>query len=1263
MSPHFAWRRGLFAALVGAVCCSVALAQSPTPGPTPTRPRIERAADLPVRIYKVDGKVEDLVRSADRFAPFAAAVRRDTESLLADYDIADKATRSGLIGLLGTLDFLDGRYDGALRRLAELRALQDKPADKLMAGLRLEVMAQAAKTAAPGSEAWKAEVGRLLRQRLDAMPYDTIGNAAREANRSAGIASEALVVGGLRETVQPIVDRNGSISSDITPGLVGARFTLLHVLPLKAVLSRVYGDYLAAHRVAKADIWAARDVTLTPAQVKQPVVIGIWDSGVDLPLFGDRVLQRDGRPAVIAFDRFSNPAEGPLLPLPADAEVRRNELMARQKGFSDLQSNLDTPEAAEVRTFLSGLTPERYKVAIEELSMAGNYAHGTHVAGIAVAGNPGAKLAVGRISFQHTLQPDPCPSDELAARDAKATQAYVDYFRSVGARVVNMSWGGSVGDIEEELEKCGIGADGAARKALARRYFDQQKASLERAFASAPGILFVTAAGNSNNDASFTEDIPAGIVAPNLLTVGAVDSAGEEASFTSYGPTVKAHANGYQVPSVVPGGMTIAFSGTSMASPNAANLAAKMLAVNPSLTPEDLIRLIVQTATATSDGRRHLIDPRRAVATAGGQVLPASPVAATLPGPAFPAYATPAALTAACDAGLAATRARLRALEQRPGDDRWLAAVDAQVGYAEDQAGPFYVLENLHPDKAMRTAAEACTLKWADYDSSFGQNEALFRALQQVQPKDGIDREALLQLRESFEDSGVSLEPAKRARAKQISDRLTELGQTFDRNIRDADVKLPFTVEELKGVPESVWKDKPRDAQGRVLLGLDYPTSGPVMDLADSAAARERMWRARQNEGGEANLNLLAEIATLRREFAALFGEPSYGAFMLRRRMVGSPATARAFLDDVRAALVQRELRDLAELRAAKSRQLGTPLAQTTLDRWDVSYYVERVRRESYAVDQDAFRAYFPPEESMRFVMRTIERMMGVRYVQVPVAVWHPDVRAYAVQDAATGRALATLYIDLYPRDGKYGHAAVMSYRNGSTLTGRTPQAVLMVNMDRNGLSLDELETLLHEMGHAVHNNLSQTRYALAGGTGVQHDFVEAPSQMLEDWVYDPTVLKLFSEVCPACKPVPDAMIAKARVARDFAKGIRESRQQLFASYDLALYDAAPQDPMALWARMEGATPLGFVPGTMFPAGFAHIASNYGAGYYGYLWSKAIALDLRTAFDGHRLDPVVGKRYRDTILSQGRQAPPKDLVKAFLGRDTNTQAFFADLAR
>ena len=239
--------------------------------------------------------------------------------------------------------------------------------------------------------------------------------------------------------------------------------------------------------------------------------------------------------------------------------------------------------------------------------------HGTHVAGIALADNPYAKVVVGRIEFDWHLLPDPCPSKELSERSARNMMSYVDFFKKNGARVVNMSWGGSVKDYERQMEQCNIGKTTDERKSLAREYFEIEKNALTKAIAGAPKILFVAAAGNSNNDASFSEDIPAGIVLPNLLVVGAVDKAGDEASFTSYGPTVVVHANGYQVESVIPGGEKLAESGTSMASPQVANLAAKILVVNPKLKPAEVIELIRSTADKTADGRRTLVNPKKAV--------------------------------------------------------------------------------------------------------------------------------------------------------------------------------------------------------------------------------------------------------------------------------------------------------------------------------------------------------------------------------------------------------------------------------------------------------------------------------------------------------------------------------------------------------------------------------------------------------------------------------------------------------------------------
>jgi hypothetical protein len=581
--------------------------------------RIEKATDMPRFTYKVEGKLEDLVRDEKAFSRFAAEVRRDNQSVLDGYEIADKAAHRALLGMQAQIDFLEGRYAEAAKLAEEIRALEEKPADKLLSGMAIRTMVAAqAKVGDTTSEAFRQEVRRLIVAELAGYPYAVIANDIKMFKSSAEIIGEALLMGSVRDRLQPVVDKAGGVlSSDFAPAIVRARFGLVTRLPLKQALIDTYGAYLAANQVDKPDIWAARDVELPAGGKYSQVNVAIWDSGVDAPLFKDRVARdRAGRPLFIAFDVYQNPSQSELMPIPAELRSRIPAMKSRMKGLSDLQSNVDSPEANEVKALLSQLKRDEYKGVVEELGLAYNYSHGTHVAGIAMAGNPHARLVNARIEFGYKLLPDPCPSRELAEKNVKNAKAYVDFFRKHGVRVVNMSWGGTAKSVEGELELCNIGKTPEERKKIAREYFDLQKKGLRDAFASAPEILFVAAAGNSNADAAFEEAIPADIVLPNLLTVGAVDKAGDEAAFTSYGPTVKAHANGYQVDSYLPGGERVAFSGTSMAAPQVAGLAAKMLAVNPKLKPTEIIAIILGTVEKTADGRRFLVHPGNAIAAA-----------------------------------------------------------------------------------------------------------------------------------------------------------------------------------------------------------------------------------------------------------------------------------------------------------------------------------------------------------------------------------------------------------------------------------------------------------------------------------------------------------------------------------------------------------------------------------------------------------------------------------------------------------------------
>jgi subtilisin family serine protease len=416
--------------------------------------------------------------------------------------------------------------------------------------------------------------------------------------------------------IDPAVAKSHSISNEVAWNLLSARVQLQIFIPVRNQTLSSLGTYIAAHRVQKPDIWAARDVTLNGSQKLTPVRIGVWDSGVDVPLFPGQVYTdpHPGKyePHGLAFDLLGFAAHGNLLALSPEQQQQYPGMIDLLKGRSDLLLSIDSPEATALKQKVASLSPSAVPNFIESISFYSNYVHGTHVAGIAVQGNPAARVVVARITYEWKNVPTP-PSDEIQNRFAADAMETVAYFKQYNVRVVNMSWGESPEDFESALEKNGIGKDAPERQALARKYFNIDREGLYAALKSAPEILFVCAAGNSDSNNGFTEFIPSSFELPNLLTVGAVDSAGEEASFTSYGKNVFADANGYEVESYFPGGRRVRLSGTSMASPSAVNLAAKLFALAPTLTPEQVIKLIREGATTSEDGRRHLINPKRSV--------------------------------------------------------------------------------------------------------------------------------------------------------------------------------------------------------------------------------------------------------------------------------------------------------------------------------------------------------------------------------------------------------------------------------------------------------------------------------------------------------------------------------------------------------------------------------------------------------------------------------------------------------------------------
>ena len=621
-------------------------------------------------------------------------------------------------------------------------------------------------------------------------------------------------------------------------------------------------------------------------------------------------------------------------------------------------------------------------------------------------------------------------------------------------------------------------------------------------------------------------------------------------------------------------------------------------------------------------------------------------------------------MRASCTQALDEAREAVRKLEAIPLAevtaenvlDQW----DRDSIALENIAGPVSILNNVHPDRKVRDAGDECTLKYAAFATDVFQNEKLFERVKAVKATTAAQKQFQKDLIEAFEDSGVALPAAKRARFKEISERLTELGQQFAKNIRDNSTKLTFTPAEYKGLPQN-YIDRVKDASGNIVVGFDYPDYVPFMSAAENGEARKRYYTAYNRRGTEKNLEILDEVVKLRQEIASLYGVPSYAHYVTKRRMVENPATVHTFLNEVQRVVTDAEKRDLEELRKVKAKLTGKPLAETKIERWDVSYYREKLRAERYAVDQEETRKYFPTEATTAWLIDVTSRMYGVKFERQNVPVWHPDVQYYDLKDASTGEFIGGVYLDLFPRDGKYKHAAAWPTRGVSTRFGRKPISVLVTNFDRKGLTHDEVETYFHEFGHVMHGVLSKTEYNQHAGTSTQRDFVEAPSQMYEEWTRRMDSLKLLKEHCSACPAIDQALVDRLNAARRFGSGIDYSRQHLYAAFDMALAAEKPGRSLDVWKKMEGATPLGYVATTEFPGTFGHITGGYASGYYGYMWSELIALDMLSAYGNNIMNPEIGKKFREQILSRGGELPAKTLVRNFLGREPKGDAFYSEI--
>jgi subtilisin family serine protease len=580
--------------------------------------KVTSQADLPRFSYPLTGTASELVQSDDStFNAFAAKVRSDLDSVLRDYEIDDKATLRTLLSVKLDLEELAGEYQEGLQTVEALRALQQKPAAKLFAFLytraRLQAAIDAKTTQGP---AYEQAFAKHFREAIDPLPWDVVEDSVKESYAGSRLYTKSVAVGNVETELDPAVQKSGALDNQEAWDLISTRDDLQSGIQMLHARAQVLKEYIAAHNVVQPDIWAAREVTLTKEQSLSPVLVAIWDSGIDVSLFPDQLFT-DPKPTAsgthgLAFDDRGDPSTTWLYPLTAEQQKAYPDFRELIQGRLDIENGIDTPAADALQKKYATLSAEQIHQLFELDKVLGFYVHGTHCAGIAVRGNSAARLVVARFNDQLPDLPF-APTEEWARHMGAAFQQMSDYFRTRNVRVVNMSWGDDPQEFETWISKTGGGGDPAARKKRAAELYAIWRDAVETAIKGAPNTLFVTAAGNSDSDSGFIADVPSSLQLPNLIAVGAVNQAGDETSFTSYGKAVVVDSDGYNVESLVPGGAKLRLSGTSMASPNVVNLAAKLFALDPSLTPAKVVELIRQGASTSEDGRRHLIDEKRSV--------------------------------------------------------------------------------------------------------------------------------------------------------------------------------------------------------------------------------------------------------------------------------------------------------------------------------------------------------------------------------------------------------------------------------------------------------------------------------------------------------------------------------------------------------------------------------------------------------------------------------------------------------------------------
>lgn len=618
-----------------------------------------------------------------------------------------------------------------------------------------------------------------------------------------------------------------------------------------------------------------------------------------------------------------------------------------------------------------------------------------------------------------------------------------------------------------------------------------------------------------------------------------------------------------------------------------------------------------------------------------------------------------AQVDARCEAALslaASVRSRLEARQGPASVDEDFRAYDALYNLLSSTRGEMSVVSFSSPSKAVRDAAQGCISRISDVNTQVSLSQPIYDRLQAI-PTAGLDavaRYGLDRQLEHYRLAGVDRDAATRAKVQALQKEIIDLGLIFDKNIAESRGEIVLkSADDLKGLPQDYIAAHKPDADGLIHISTDYPDVGPLMTFAEKPEVRKAMYMVFQNRAWPANEAVLRGLLQKRWELATLLGFRSYADLAAAGKMIGGVGHAAAFLDEVDAAATPAAERDDAVL-LAREKKLDP--AATVVPAWDRSYVANLVKKEQYSVDAAVVRQYFTYDKARTGIFQLAHDLFGADIRPWNTPVWDKSVTAWELYDG--GRLVGRFYLDMHPREGKYTHAATLVIRDG--VAGRqVPIGALICNFPAQGpMSRGDVTFFLHEFGHLIHSFYAGRQSFAVGSDNLQWDFVEAPSQLLEEWTWDYDTLRRFATNAQG-QPIPAELVAKMNAARHFGEASNWKQEVAVSAISLAYHDQAPTFGITdLWrTKWDRYSDIPYVEGTHPFAAFGHL-NNYSSNYYTTPWSKAIALDLFTRFKSAGLrDPKTALAYRRLVLEPGGQQDANDLIKAFLGRPLSTEAF------